>query len=316
MKVAVLDLGLGSFHLSVFETGRAGAPLVARRTWSTDPGRVGSSANPSEMSVMRGLAAVRRLLHQVSAYDPSCPVVAVASSAVRAASDGPALCDEIRRRLGLNVELLSGEGEARLSYLGATMVGGARGRVAVADLGAASLELAIGTDGECDLVHSIPLGSALLGGLFGSRAGVFDRAARERVAAMVRFAVSDAARSIWDRRPDRLVFTSFAAQALGAVADELGLRRPGARELGLDQLRRLADILAQFRPIELPAVGNAEVRSDTIAVGAVVLHTLMELLGAGAAIISPSGRREGVAVRHLGSARYAPVGDRVHTAVT
>ena len=78
-------------------------------------------------------------------------------------------------------------------------------------------------------------------------------------------------------------------------------------------LARLVQVLSQFRPVDLPALGVEESRSDTIAIGAVVLHTIMQQLGFDRATISPLALREGVAIRQL--RRAEPIG-RVHAAVT
>lgn len=320
MRLAVLDLGLGAFHVDLFEIGARGARTPLLRRWSrSERVRLGPLLPAQRLggaAVARGLAAAERLCGALRAFDARCPLVGIASSALRAAEDGALLCEEIRRRHGAPIELLSGEGEARLSYLGAALHTGAAERLAVIDLGSWSLELATGTGGECDLVHSTPLGVARLRDVHLAPERALDRGVRERLAATVRFAAAEPARAIWDRRPDRFVVTGGAAGALASLADELGLRRSGADPIGVEALSRLADVLAQFRPIELPALGAEEARSDAIAVGAVVLHTIMELLGATSAAISPCGRREGVAVRHLGRPRPAPAGGRVHTAVT
>ena len=321
MRLAVLDLGLDSLHLAVFETGgrAAGGPLHVRRSRSesvrlaaTMPG----GERLSSAAVARALAAAARLLGDLAATDPACPLVVIASAGLGAVAGGAALCEEIQRRHGVAVELLTGDGEARLSYLGARSYVGTGGRLAVVDVGGGSLELATGPGaGGCDLVHSVPLGVLSLRDIYLRPERGLDRVARERVARAVRFAAADAARAVWDRRPERLAFTSGTAVALGALADDLGLRGPGARGLTLAAVGRLADILAQFRPIELSALGVEEARSDTVAVGAVVLHTLMELLAIGAADISPYGRREGAALRSM-RALAIPSVTRVHSAVT
>jgi exopolyphosphatase/guanosine-5'-triphosphate,3'-diphosphate pyrophosphatase len=316
MRLAVLDLGPGSFHLAVFEVGPRGV-LTARRSWSVS---VRLDAEPggrlARATWARGLAAVHRLLRDLDAFDSRCEVVAVASSALRALPGGPAFCDDVSRRVA--VELLSAETEARLNYLGARSQLAGNGRLVVADLGAGSLELASGRGGESDLAFSVPLGMLGLRDVYLHPERALDRAARERIAATVRFGAGEAARAIWDRRPDRLAFTSGIAAALAALAGELDLGRPGAQELGVADLARLVDVLAQFQPIELPALalGIDEARSDTVAVGAVVMHTLMELLGFESALIVPAGRREGVAVRHMGISARAVTDGQVHTAVT
>jgi exopolyphosphatase/guanosine-5'-triphosphate,3'-diphosphate pyrophosphatase len=318
MRQAVLDLGLESLHLAVVEAcgHGAGARILARRCWS-ETVRLGA-ASPDGMRVSpaafaRGFAAVERLLGDLAAFDPGCPVAAIASAALGAAAGGAAFCEEIERRYGIAVGLLTGDSEARLIYLGARSWSTAD-RLVVAELGSTSLELATGA-GFCDLAFSVPVGVLGLRDVYLHPERGLDRAARERVAASVRFAAGDAARAIWDRRPDRLAFTSALPHALGALADDLELRPPGSDALGLSVVARLADVLSQFRPIELPALGVDEARSDTIAVGAVVLHTLMELCGMSSAVISPHGRREGAALLHL---RGSPIPElsRVHLPVT
>ena len=321
MRLAVLDLGLDALHLEVFEAGVDGAtPLAGVRSWAESVRLAAAFPDGprlSDTSSMRGLASVERLLDDLARFDPTCPLVAVASAAMRTAVGGPAFCVEIERRHGASVDLLSCEREARLSYRGATSSVRTSGRLAVADLGATSLELATGSGpGASDLVYSVPLGVLSLRDVYLDPLRGLDRAARERVAATVRFSAAEAARAVWDRRPERLIFTSGTALALATLADELGVRPPGCDELDLGQLARLADVLAQFRPIELPALGVEEARSDTIAVGAVVLHTLMELLGAESAMISRRGRREGAALRALASDEQMPASERVHSAVT
>jgi exopolyphosphatase/guanosine-5'-triphosphate,3'-diphosphate pyrophosphatase len=323
MRLAVLDLGLDSLHLAVFETdGRAAGALFARRSWTENLGlgaTLADGATLGDAAIARALAAVQRLLRDVSLFDPACPLIATASAALCAVEGGAALREEIGLRHGVAVEPLSCESEARLSYLGARSFVGNGGRLAVIDLGGRSLELATGA-GVCDLVFSVPLGVLNLRDIYLYPERGLDRAARDRVAATVRFAAADAARAVWDRRPERLAFTSGTALALGALADELGLRSPGERALSVAALGRLADILAQFRPIELPALGVEEARSDSVAVGAVVLHTVMELLNIASAAISPWGRREGAALRHLrGLDAGSPMSGeltQVHTAVT
>jgi exopolyphosphatase/guanosine-5'-triphosphate,3'-diphosphate pyrophosphatase len=320
MRLAVLDLGLDVLHLEVFEVRLHGTQLAGLRSWAESvrlAAALPEGPQLSDTSLLRALASVQRLLEDLARFDPTCPLVAIGSAALRGAAGGPAFCDEIQSRHGVSVELLSCEREARLSYRGATSCVRASGRLAVVDLGASSLQLATGSGpGASDLVYSVPLGVLGLRDVYLNPSRGLDRTARERVAATVRFSAADAARAVWDRRPERLIFTSGTALALGAVADELGIRPPDSNELDLGALARLADVLAQFRPIELPALGVEEARSDTIAVGAVVLHTLMELLGAESSVISRRGRREGAALQALACSDQAPAPDRVHSAVT
>jgi exopolyphosphatase/guanosine-5'-triphosphate,3'-diphosphate pyrophosphatase len=314
MHVAVLDLGSNSFHLSVFASSDR-AVLAPRRELRRAV-RLAAALREGHIDgagFARGLAAVDELLADLARLDPGCPVVAVATSAIRDAGNGSGFCAEIQRRHGIAVEVLSGPDEARLAFLGARLFAGPAGRLAVVDLGGGSLELASGEGPDADLAESLPLGVLRLRDIHVKPGSPLDPKTRERVAAAVRFAAGEATRAIWNRRPERLAFTSGTARALGALADELGLRSSASGDLTAELLARLIQILAQFLPVDLPALGVDESRSDTIAIGAVVLHTIMQQLGFEKAVVSPLALREGIAVRALHRRAAAP---RVHAAVT
>jgi exopolyphosphatase / guanosine-5'-triphosphate,3'-diphosphate pyrophosphatase len=72
---------------------------------------------------------------------------AVATAAIRRAANGGELCDVVRERSGVEVEILDGDEEARLAFVGATKTLGhpVEGEVVVADVGGGSSELAVGT---------------------------------------------------------------------------------------------------------------------------------------------------------------------------
>lgn len=314
MNLAVLDLGSNSFHLSVFASSDR-AVLAPRRELRSAV-QLGASLRDGHIDgagFARGLLAIQTLLAELRRGDPVCPVVAVATSAIRDAVNGRGFCDEVERRHGIAVDVLSGRDEARLAFLGARLFAGPAGRLAVVDLGGGSLELASGPASDPDIADSQPLGVIRLRDLHVKPGGTLDVHACDRVAAAVRFAAAEGARAVWNRHPERLAFTSGTARALGTLADELGLRGAGSGELTANVLGRLVQVLAQFRPIDLPALGVDESRSDTIAIGAVVLHTMMELLGFERALVSPLALREGVALREL--RRRTPRAE-VHAAVT
>lgn len=314
MHLAVLDLGSNSFHVAVFAS--SGRTVLAPRRELRSAVQLGSSVRDGHIDgagFARGLEAVEQLLADLARLEPGCAVVAVATSAIREALNGRAFCEEVERRHRIAVEVLSGLDEARLAFLGARLYTGPSGRLAVADLGGGSLEMASGAGGEPDRADTLPLGVLRLRDVHVRPQRYLDAETRERVAATVRFSAAEAARAIWNRRPDQLALTSGTARALGGLADELGLRDGARGELTLDILARLVQVLAQFRPVDLPALGVDESRSDTIAIGAVVLHTIMEMLGFERALVSPLALREGVAIREL---RREGPSVRVHAAVT
>jgi exopolyphosphatase / guanosine-5'-triphosphate,3'-diphosphate pyrophosphatase len=102
-----------------------------------------------------------RLARELGAVE----IRAVATAAVREASNGPAVAAAISAAAGVEVEVLSGEEEGRLSFIGATKALGhpAEGSIGVVDVGGGSTEVILGTvpDGV-DQVRSWSIGSGVL----------------------------------------------------------------------------------------------------------------------------------------------------------
>lgn len=92
-------------------------------------------------------------------------VRAVATAAIREATNGPALVAGIRARCGIEVEILSWQEEARLAFIGVARMLPLRpvGKLGVVDVGGGSSELVVGTAPDrVSWAASLPLGSAEL----------------------------------------------------------------------------------------------------------------------------------------------------------
>ena len=102
---------------------------------------------------------MRSFLETCARYDAQ-EVIAVATAGLREAPDREMLLERLREETGLTVELLDGEEEARLSYLGlAAAVDLGRGRSLCLDLGGGSTEVAAGQREEVQPAASLPLGA-------------------------------------------------------------------------------------------------------------------------------------------------------------
>ena len=324
MRVAVLDLGSNTFHLLVAQVDAAGR--VERLDGAKRVVRLGAGLLAGgvleESAWDRGLGAVGALLER-AARTSGCRVVAVATSAVREAADGGAFVEAIERRHGVRVEVLDSDDEARLVYAGArSALPPDAGRIAVIDVGGGSVELAVGdvtADGaageadECLYTASRPLGVLRLlhACIPGGGPMRYDRVLA--VVSRVRAGLAGPAAAVRDLAPREVVLTAGTARAIGRlVAPDC----EGPRFLGRDEAVRLAAHLAQLSPAARQALGVEEARADTIAVGALAIATLIELLGVDRVRISDRALREGVALRehrrvNLGlPPRAAPGGPR------
>ncbi len=294
MRLGVLDLGSHSFHLGVYRAHASGRPLKIGR--AKELCRLGAGTlwrgAIDDAAWRRGSLALDRLLEHREARELD-HLVAVATSAIRDAKNGREFCERAWRRHRLKVEILSGADEARLVHRGARLgLRDSGGRVAVIDLGGGSAEIALGDSRRCRFARCLPLGALRMRDVFaaGGAAAVRDqvrRLADGSMRAMRRFA------------PDRIVLASGTARRLSAAAQALELRSSSRPVLTRAALARLIAHLPELDDDELVDVGVEVGRRDSIVPGAIVLDALLEGARAGAALVSSTGLREGVAVREL-----------------
>jgi exopolyphosphatase/guanosine-5'-triphosphate,3'-diphosphate pyrophosphatase len=147
MRVGVVDIGTNSTRLLVAEVEGAALTELERCTTVTRLGEgVEASGRLSDTAMARvseALAGYRETLDELGAEN----AVAVATSAMRDAANGPAFRDEIERRFGLDARTISGDEEARLTFLGATAGRDPDAATLVIDIGGGSTEFVVGHPG-------------------------------------------------------------------------------------------------------------------------------------------------------------------------
>ncbi len=165
MLCACIDIGTNTTRVLVAEAreGRLTEVLQRRAFTRMGKGMAGDGAILPEKiaEVAEVVAEHRRLAEQLGAAH----LRVVATAAIRGAANREAFLAAMRERAGVEVEVLDGEGEARLAFLGATRTLGRAldGRVGVVDVGGGSSELAVGTlAGGVTWSASFPGGSGLL----------------------------------------------------------------------------------------------------------------------------------------------------------
>jgi exopolyphosphatase / guanosine-5'-triphosphate,3'-diphosphate pyrophosphatase len=146
--VGVVDLGTNSTRLLVAEVQDGQVAELERRTTVTRLGEgveaTGRLADRAVERVSEALAVYREILDRCQTDE----VVAVATSAMRDAENGPAFRDEIRERFGIDARTISGDEEARLTFLGATSGRRAGAETLVIDIGGGSTEYVTGQTGS------------------------------------------------------------------------------------------------------------------------------------------------------------------------
>ncbi|MGH2762947.1 MAG: Ppx/GppA phosphatase family protein [Thermoleophilaceae bacterium] len=152
-RIGVVDLGTNSTRLLVAEVSDGRVAELERRTIVTRLGEgVEASGRLSDVAIARvseALAVYREVLDRLAARE----VVAVATSAMRDAENGPAFRDDIRARFGIDARTISGDEESRLTFLGATAGRRAGADTLVIDIGGGSTEYVTGRAGSAPGFH-------------------------------------------------------------------------------------------------------------------------------------------------------------------
>jgi exopolyphosphatase / guanosine-5'-triphosphate,3'-diphosphate pyrophosphatase len=144
MQIAVVDIGTNSTRLLIADVLDGRLHELVRRTRVTRLGEgVDESGHLSDAAVERVLATCAEFREEIDRHSPE-RTVAVLTSAVRDADNGHRLERLLRERFGFEAETISGEREARLTYLGAVSARDYPSPLLVLDIGGGSTEFVVG----------------------------------------------------------------------------------------------------------------------------------------------------------------------------
>jgi exopolyphosphatase/guanosine-5'-triphosphate,3'-diphosphate pyrophosphatase len=160
MRVAVVDIGTNSTRLLVAAVTNGKVRQIERRTNVTRLGEgVDKSGRLLDVAIERVLSTCADYRHLIDRHSVD-RTVAVLTAAVRDAENGSELEAVLRKRFGFEAATISGDREARLTFLGATNARPHPDRpILVVDIGGGSTEFVVGTRGEVGFHVSTQVGS-------------------------------------------------------------------------------------------------------------------------------------------------------------
>ena len=308
MRLGVLDIGSNTGHLLVVDAHGGAAPLPAYSY--KEPLRLAEHLvehGPDKGAVSEaGVQALTAFTAQAVAVaeDKGCEdMLAFATSAVRDSANADEVLDHVHERTGVRIAVLSGEDEARLTFLAVRRwFGWSAGRLAVFDIGGGSLEIAGGPDEAPDVAWSLPLGAARLARTHFGSGAPDDEAIRElrrRIRAEI---ARDAGHLLRAGAPDTAAATSKTFRSLaricGAAASSEGPLVP--RALSLSALSEWIPKLVAMSHDELAALpGVSPSRAHQVLPGALVAEACMDIFDLAELEICPWALREGVILERL-----------------
>lgn len=303
MRLGVIDVGSNTVHLLVVDAHPGAHPLPDYSHSVTL--RLAEHLTPEGDISSEGADILARFVTDCTEVAESrgvAELMGFATSAIRDAGNTEEVLAQVASRSGVDLQVLPGDDEARVTFLAARRwFGWSAGRLLLVDIGGGSLEMAVGLDEEPDVAVSLPLGA---GRLTRELRGDPPDAAqlkdlRRRVRSEIATVQPTLARA---GEPQLAVGTSKTIRSLaricGAAPRAEGPYAP--RTLSREDLTDLVPRLSRMGAAEradLPGVSEA--RAPQLLAGAVVVEAALDLLGVDTLTICPWALREGLILRFL-----------------
>ena len=303
MRLGVLDVGSNTVHLLIVDAYPGAHPWPAHSEKSLlrlaeQLGPDGALTKAGEDSLLHAVAGAREAASRLGVDE----LLAFATSAVRDARNSSQVLRRVRDETGVDLKVLPGADEARLTFLAVRRwFGWSAGRLLVLDIGGGSLEIACGIDEEPSLAVSLPLGAGRLTRerLTGNPPSAANIAELRDYATEMLANTDFSTVEGWDRAAGTSKTFRSLARLAGAAPSGKGLWAP--RTLTRTALSQVLSFISRIPGDSLAELdGVSAQRAHQLLAGAVVAQAAMTQLGVDVVHVCPWALREGLILEHMG----------------
>jgi exopolyphosphatase/guanosine-5'-triphosphate,3'-diphosphate pyrophosphatase len=303
MKIAAMDLGTNTFLCLIAEGDRNGITKVHKdmaQVVRLGQG-VGATGEFHPDALVRARACMTEFKKEIDLHKVD-KVLAMATSAARDAKNGHELF-KIGTDLGIPIEIIPGEDEARITYQGATVGLSQNDKVSlVIDVGGGSTEFIVGQKNEILFAESLNIGGVRL-----TEKYIKSQPVPANEASQLRAAIQEELKKVLPEikkhQPERII--AVAGTPTSIVAIEVGgfdEKKVDGFFLTTERLRYWVQEFAQTSVEEKKTKYQLGGRADIIFVGASILLDALESLSMNGMYVSTKGVRYGVALEMLQTA--------------
>ncbi|MEH2220124.1 MAG: Ppx/GppA phosphatase family protein [Nostoc sp.] len=305
--IAAIDLGTNSLHMVVVKIDPTlpAFSIIAKEKETVRLGDRNLTTGELKPEIVKKAIAALGRFQEVAKTINTETIIAVATSAVREAPNGKDFLHRVEKELGLSVNLISGQEEARRIYLG--VLSGMEFHNQphiIVDIGGGSTELILGDSHQArtltstkvgavrltsELITTDPISNTEFQYLQAYARGMLERSVDEVLA---NFQIEESPRLVGTSGTIETLAMIHARENLGVIPSTLNGYQFSLKDLQelVNRLRKLSN----SEKIEIP--GMPDKRSEVILAGAVILQEVMTLLGSESITVCERSLREGVIV--------------------
>jgi exopolyphosphatase / guanosine-5'-triphosphate,3'-diphosphate pyrophosphatase len=297
LKISIIDIGSNTIKLVIYHVKKDNSFIGIHQESSKV--RLGESLAYSdslnEQSILKSID-VLLLYRDIAKLESANKVICVGTSAVREAKNNKYFVDEVLKKTGLRVRILSGDEEAYYSYLGASMSTCIPNGLFF-DLGGGSLEVVYTEDSKVKNVQALPLGALRLTRTFANQDGSYSKKDCENMTQTI-LDILPTKKSYGIGIDSLLVGVGGTLRALGRY-DQKRAGYPFEKvhnyRLTLNSIDSLRKDISHMKPGEISnLLALDSTRVETIVAGIHVIHSIMKKFDFEEVVISGYGLREGV----------------------
>jgi exopolyphosphatase/guanosine-5'-triphosphate,3'-diphosphate pyrophosphatase len=300
MRLGVLDVGSNTVHLQVVDTSPGARPNPTFNY--KEELRLTQYIDENNLVSEEGIRKLRECIQRAIAQSASVKtqeLLPFATSALREASNGEEIISSINKDFRIDLQVLTGDEEAKLTFLAARRwFGWSSGRLLVIDIGGGSLEMAVGIDETPEVATSLPLGAARLTKNFLKGDPYTDKSLRTLRDHIENKLEQILPSLVKHQESDRAIATSKTLRTLARLSgdwfDGTG------KNITVEAVRKISAKLSEMDEssrAKLPGV--SENRASQIVAGSLVAESVMRNLDIKELEICPWALREGVVLKWM-----------------
>ncbi|MEA5554553.1 Ppx/GppA phosphatase family protein [Anabaena cylindrica UHCC 0172] len=305
--IAAIDIGTNSLHMVIvrIEPTLRAFTMIAKEKETVRLGDRNLETGELKPEVIKKAIACLGRFQELAKSLEAESIIAVATSAVREAPNGQDFLHRVETEIGLTIDLISGQEEARRIYLGVLsgMEFNHQPHIIV-DIGGGSTELILGDSQEPRSLTSTKVGAVRLTGELITTDPISDMQFKYLQAytrGMLERSVEDVLSKLQPGESPQLVGTSGTIETLATIhaKEKMGVvpSTLNGYQFSLQDLRTWVTRLRRMTNVERAAIsGMPDKRSEVILAGAVILQEAMTLLDVDTVILCERSLREGVIV--------------------